>query len=189
MAMPPPPAFDCVRFDDKSAADVVARYSVGLLALARRHLPDRVRPRFGPEDVVQSVYRTFFARCRDGRLAVPAGADLWNLLAVITLRKCHNRRSHAVAARRDVRREGVWPDREDDLPGRTPDPGDVAELADVVARLTAGLPDLPRRVVELTLTGEPTERISATLGCPERTVRRVRARFRDDLMAALGDDG
>lgn len=187
--MSDPMPLDRLRHGDPDAArEVVTRYTSGLMSLARAHLPDRVRPRFGPEDVIQSVYRTFFSRCRDGRLTVPAGADLWALLSVITLRKCHNCRAHADALRRDSRRERRWPLvlEAPRFAAHDPGPADLAVLADAISGITAALPFASRQIVELTLTGASTDQISTALGCPERTVRRVRARFRDDLIAMLG---
>lgn len=47
--------------------ELVDRYTRRLLELARRQLPERVRRRVDPEDVVQSVYRSFFRRLNDGQ--------------------------------------------------------------------------------------------------------------------------
>ncbi len=47
--------------------NVVERYTERLLGLAARRLPSRVRRRVDPEDVVQSAYRSFFQRLREGR--------------------------------------------------------------------------------------------------------------------------
>jgi DNA-directed RNA polymerase specialized sigma24 family protein len=164
--------------DEAAAVELVARYSTGLLSLARSQMPRRYWPRFCPEDVVQSVYRTFFSRCRDKRLDVPCGADLWGLLAVITLRKCHNRREHARAARRDVRREAGSGDR---LVSREADPADLARLADLIDAILATFPESVRPILEATLRGETAEAISLAASCPVRTVRRVRQRFRERL--------
>ncbi len=55
---------------------VVDRYTQGLLEVARRQLPDRVRRRVDPEDVVQSVYRSFFRRLDAGKFAFEESHDV-----------------------------------------------------------------------------------------------------------------
>src|SRR5262249_17325193 len=50
-------------------AQLVARYSERLLVLARRQLPTCIRSRVDPEDVVQSVYRSFFQRLHQRQFA------------------------------------------------------------------------------------------------------------------------
>lgn len=71
-------------------AEVVERYTLRLLELARRQLPERVRRRVDPEDVVQSVYRSFFRRLNDGQFNFDDSHDIWRLLAAITFRKSKN---------------------------------------------------------------------------------------------------
>ena len=54
--------------NDQQAADLlVRRYAGRLIALARSKLPGRTKRRLDPEDIMQSVCRTFFVRVRDGR--------------------------------------------------------------------------------------------------------------------------
>ena len=46
---------------DRDAATLIyVRYAERLLGVARRNTPADLRTRFDPEDVVQSVFRTFF---------------------------------------------------------------------------------------------------------------------------------
>src|SRR4051794_6881107 len=91
--------------DPGAAAEVFRRYARRLLGLASSRLGELLRRKAGPEDVVQSVFRSFFLRMRQGRFDLDGWDDLWSLLVVITVRKCVNRREFFQAACRDVRRE------------------------------------------------------------------------------------
>ena len=58
-----------------------------------------------PEDVVLSVYRSFFTRHRDGRCEVTTWDELWSMLTIITARKCINRAEYHLAKRRTAAAE------------------------------------------------------------------------------------
>ena len=60
--------------------------------------------RVDPEDIVQSVFRTFFRRATLGQYTVPEGEELWKLLLVIALNKVRATGSYHRAAKRDLRR-------------------------------------------------------------------------------------
>src|SRR6185437_8616333 len=59
--------------------------------------------RVDPEDIVQSVFRTFFRRAAQGQYDVPEGEEIWKLLLVIALHKIRDLGDYHRAARRDVR--------------------------------------------------------------------------------------
>ena len=62
-------------------------YVERLLLLARWHISDRLRTRIDPDDVVQSVFRTFFFRVKNDNFTFDEADDLFKLLARITLHK------------------------------------------------------------------------------------------------------
>jgi len=94
-----------------------------------------------PEEVVQSVYRSFFARYQAGQFTVANWDSLWGLLAVITLRKCANQGEHWQAARRNIGQE-VQPTPKSQstirgrVPGREPPPDEAAILAERLNELS-----------------------------------------------------
>src|SRR5262249_52863344 len=89
--------------DDAAAGAVFRRFAERLIGVGHRRVARRSRHKVDPEDMVQSVFRSFFFRA--DRLQ-PAGWDsLWGLLTLITVRKCIKRIEHEQARRRDVRRE------------------------------------------------------------------------------------
>src|SRR5262245_13855050 len=84
--------------DQQAAAKLFERYSDRLIELARSRLPAALARRIDAEDVVQSVYRSFFTAADDGHYALPQGGDLWRLLVTITLHKVYYQVKHNQAA-------------------------------------------------------------------------------------------
>jgi RNA polymerase sigma-70 factor, ECF subfamily len=178
---------DDLRLGEQTAAQVVfSRYAAQLIALARRRLDDRLRQRVDPEDVVQSVYKSFFIRHREGQLDVVNWQSLWGLLTLITLRKCADRADYFHADRRNVNREAVADDSDQQQPwqvavGREPSPEEAALLAETVESLLRDLDEHDRPIIEMSLQGYSTQEISTQLGRAERSVRRLRERVRLQL--------
>ena len=55
--------------DGQAAAEIVVeRFAGRLAALAARKMSQRLQQRVGPEDIVQSVFATFFRHHQDGHL-------------------------------------------------------------------------------------------------------------------------
>ena len=174
---------------DTPAPAVFDRFTARLLALARQQLGAWLRARVDPEDIVQSVYKSFLFRYGAEKLA-REGEELWALLARITLRKCADRARHHQAGRRAASRE-VAPSAEDGGPeaaGREPTPEEAAVLAEIVQGLLRGLGADERPIIELSLQGYSTQEISEQVGRAERSVRRLRERVRDQLEQARADD-
>jgi RNA polymerase sigma-70 factor (ECF subfamily) len=177
---------DRLRRGDQTAAwEVFDRYARRLAGLARTRLSSRFAAKLDPEDVVQSVFRSFFHRHADGQFELSNWESLWALLTVITLRKCGHKTEHFLAACRDVRRETVPLSEECATSwqgiARDPTPVEAAVLTETIATLLGELAERDRGIVELSLQGEPAEAISAKLGCSERTAARVLGRVRRRL--------
>ena len=140
-----------------------------------------------PEDVVQSVFRSFFTRHQEGRFLLENWSGLWNLLAVLTVSKCGQRVDHFLAARRDVRRE-LHRGRSRDSSGPlgiavapTPSPLEAVLLAETLATVLHDLGPAQRRIVQLRLEGYTIEDISNQVRCTERTVYRLLEKVRASL--------
>ena len=65
-------------------------------------LSDRMRRRVEPEDVAQSVYRSFFRKAEDDRYVLEKSGDLWKLLAAITVSKVRGQVEFHTAKKRGV---------------------------------------------------------------------------------------
>src|SRR5262245_6951733 len=87
--------------DENAARQIVDQYIDRLLVLARGHLHQRLRSRIDPEDIVQSVFRTFFTRLKDGQFVFAEQDDLLKLLVRITLNKTLRQIAYHKAAKRN----------------------------------------------------------------------------------------
>lgn len=180
--------------DTRAASEVFARFAHRLVGLTRDRLALIVRPKEDPEDVVQSVFRSFFTRQAEGQFSFSDWNDLWNLLAMITLRKCGHRVEHYRAACRDVQREAAPPRLDSDsvsswqFIARDPSPSEAAMLIETIQGLMEALSDRDRAILELSLQGEKVVHISERVGCTERTVERVLARIRQELERMTAGD-
>src|SRR5689334_7891576 len=80
--------------DDTAAQELFGRFTHQLIALALRHIDAKLRHKVDPEDVVQSVYKSFFVRYGAGNLEIGNWNSLWGLLALIAVRKCAERAAY-----------------------------------------------------------------------------------------------
>lgn len=180
--------------NDQAAAAVFERFARRLIALAGKQLDEASRRKEDPEDVVQSVFRSFFRRYQESQFDVTGWDSLWAILTVITVRKCVNRNEYFHAERRDIRREvnpGA-PDQSRD-PFQALDAEPTAEqaavLTETVEHLLDGLEERDRHIVTLHLQGYTIPEISTRAGRSERTVSRVLERTRGRLLRLRADEG
>ncbi len=171
--------------DDAAAHELFGRFTHQLIALALRHIDAGLRHKVDPEDVVQSAYKSFFARYGAGNLDVVNWNSLWGLLTLITVRKCAERAAYHHAECRNAARE-VSPRGDEAEPwleplGREPTPLEAAVLSETVEQLLASLDEEDRSILELSLQGYTTREISERLGRAERTVRLLREGIRHRL--------
>jgi RNA polymerase sigma-70 factor (ECF subfamily) len=163
------------------------RFTRRLIGLARAHLDVRLQHKIEPEDVVQSVYRSFFVRYGQGLPADQEIEGLWPLLTLITVRKCADRVRYFQAERRNMARETATGGNDDrpapwqEAVGREPTPEHVAVLAETLENLLGGLDADDRPIIEMSLQGYSTQEVSEKLGRAERSVRRLRERVRKQL--------
>src|SRR5437016_3003501 len=87
--------------DPDAATAIFGRFARRLIALARVHLSSQLRQKVDPEDVLQSVFRSFFRRQAAGEFELQNWDGMWALLSVITLRKCGHQADHYLALCRD----------------------------------------------------------------------------------------
>jgi RNA polymerase sigma-70 factor (ECF subfamily) len=174
------------RGDEAAAAQVCSRYAGQMLELARRQLSDRLRRKIDPEDVIQSVFRSFFVRQREGCFDIENWENLWGILAVITMRKCGRQIAHYQAERRDLRREvglqkPVQPGDEPHFFAHDPSPSEALVLIELVEGLMQNLTPPDREILTLYLQGQTTAEISEHVGRTMRTVRRTLERVKKRL--------
>jgi RNA polymerase sigma-70 factor (ECF subfamily) len=150
----------------EATAEMVRRFARRLAALARRRLRTAVRPRVDPEDIVQSVFCSFFRRHALASFDLDGWDALWRLLACITIRKCARKAGRAL---RELADEAAVAARLN----RRPTPEEITCLADTVEHLTRGLSEHERQMLWLRLEGWSSREIAGRLGCTERKVQRL----------------
>lgn len=176
--------------DDAAAEALFSRYFARLTSLARSRLSARLARRTDPEDIVLSVYRSFFLDARAGRFTLSRGGDLWRLLASITKHKLLRQARYYRADRRSVDAEMSLDQAGDGLlliPDREPTPDDAAALADELEHAFSRLDPLGQRVLELRLQGANLSEIAADTGRSERTIRRALGRIRERVCEQRAD--
>ncbi len=168
-----------------AATELYVRYASRLLALANAHTSPSLSSRFDPEDVVQSVFRTFFRRAAAGLYDVPPGDQLWQLFLVIALNKVRALSIHHRAQKRDVTRTSgsaiveTYPGTADEAPRQ------VLKLVmdDIISRL----PEAEQKMIRLRIDGFDVREIAAQTDRSKRTVERVLQRFRHELSELIED--
>jgi RNA polymerase sigma-70 factor (ECF subfamily) len=168
--------------DEDAARQIVERYVDRLVALARQRLSPRLARRFDPEDVLQSVFRTFFDRARAGQFHVEGPDDLCKLLTRITIHKTFRQVAFHRAAKRTPEREAVQ-DADNgpdilELLDREPSPAEANLFVDQLEGLLKEIRPDDRQILEMRLLGHTNAEIAAQLGISERTIRRLMERLR-----------
>jgi RNA polymerase sigma-70 factor (ECF subfamily) len=160
------------------------RYAEHLQSLAAARIAPDLACRIDPEDIVQSVFRTFFRRAALGQFEVPDGEDLWKLFLVLALNKLRNAGTYHRAARRDVRRSATAdPEGTEGHNGR--DENALLVLRLVIEEVLGHLPESARLVVELRIEGHEVAEIAQRSGRSKRSVERILRDFRERLQASL----
>jgi RNA polymerase sigma-70 factor (ECF subfamily) len=174
-----------VQDGSQAAADTLYhRYARRLLALARAESGRDLAARVDAEDIVQSVFGSFFRGVRQGYYEAPSGEDLWGLFLVIALNKVRAKGAYHRAAKRDVRKTrgdvaaaGFEPPGDDETAHRL--------LTMVVDEELAELPEGHRDVVRLRIEGFEVAEVAAKTGKSKRTVERILQEFRTKMAGLL----
>jgi RNA polymerase sigma factor (sigma-70 family) len=178
-----------LKYCDQAAAQRLwERYCGQLLSLARKKLKGRPCRVADEEDVVQSVFKSFFLGIGRGRF--PRLSDrnsLWPLLVLITVRKAldlqeHNRRQKRGGGIVRGNAASAGPSRcagLELLVSAEPTPAFAAQVAEECQRLLGLLRDPQlRRVAELKMEGRTNQEVAEVIGRSVPTVERKLARIR-----------
>ncbi len=180
--------------DEEAARIIVGRFTQRLLALARSRMGPRLRSKVDPEDLVQSVFKSFFAPREEGKFRLTDWNSLWGLLSTITLRKCYNRDRLHRAASRDVRREVPL------LPSQgageafqqraLPSPAEEEALAkELFERLLGELEERNQTILLLWMQGHECKTIAEQMGRSPRLVQLVMQRIEHRLRQWIEEEG
>ncbi len=172
--------------EQEAAAELFVRYSQRLQKLAERQCSIQLARRNGTDDIIQSVFRTFFRRVAKGQYDVADGEDLWRLLLVLALNKIRNAASFHHAQKRDVRRtREVAPDQAARLDGD--DEEALLLLRMTIDEVLAQQSESNRDIIRLRIDGHSIQEISQRTGRAQRTIERVLQSFRKALLAEIGE--
>lgn len=176
------------RGEDDAATALYLRYAHRLLALTRKQASSELQRQTEPEDIVQSVFLSFFRKAASGMYDVPEGEELWNLLLVITLNKIRAKGNFYRAARRDVRRN-AGPDVPENDAALTADSDQaLLELEEVIRELLGQLPAIYAEIVSLRIAGHDIDAIAHETRRSRRTVERALQEFRNQLSGFLNQE-
>ncbi len=172
----------CRAGDQEAARQIFERYASRLVALARRQISQRMASRVDPEDVVQSVFRSFFGRVKAGKFRFEEQNDLGKLLVGITVHKTLRKIQFHKAGKRDRRLEvfqgeGSLEGIEGLLDGE-PTPEAVVAFLDQLEHFLSQLRPQERQILEMRLEGYSNGEIAKKLGIYDRKIRRVIERIR-----------
>src|SRR5262245_32614086 len=181
------------RGDKAAATGLWGSYFRRLMSLARARLRDAPRLMADEEDVALSAFDSFCRRAQAGQFrSLHDRDDLWQILALITVRKAIDLRNYEgrksrgqgrVRSLNELTREGI-----EMIGGEEPKPELAAQFAEEFRRLIDQLEDHNlRRVATLKLEGYTNDEIAARLGCVTSTVERKLARIRGQWARELDD--
>lgn len=172
--------------DFDAATQLYIRYAYRLRLLAQSQCSPALARHVGLDDIVQSVFGSFFRRAAEGVYEVPDGNELWNLLLVITLNKIRAKAIFHQARKRDVRRttEGIDLDdwfssaqRSDNIP--------YALLRMVIDEALQDFEPDDRQAICLRIDGYQVDQIAEKTGRSKRTIERILQEFRKKLGSVL----
>jgi len=176
------------RGEESAATALYLRYARRLLALAEARTSSDLAAKEEADDIVQSVFKSFFRKASAGLYDVPAGEELWNLLLVITINKIRARGNYHRAAKRDMRLAAG----EQPLEAVADEAGNDAALTElqlVIDEILKGLPEKSAEIVEMRIAGHEVNDIVARVKRSKRTVERVLQDFRERLRAKIDGAG
>ena len=169
---------------DSMAQQVFDRYADRLIALARRRISQRLASRLDPEDVVQSVFRTFFQHAREGQFCIDDQDDLCKLLVRITVHKTLRQVAFHKAAKRDVSMEmGQGVEAQSHLEeslDREPTSDEAVAFLDHLEHFLTVFSPQERTIIEMRMQGYSNDEIVQKLGfSSDRKIRRIMERVKE----------
>ena len=183
---------DNVRQGDSQAEETVHRQFVDkLLRVASQRISNRFRAKIAPEEIVQSVFVSFFRRHANREFQFENWNELWALLLRITVRKCVDRIAEFQTLKRDVRREHVQ--QESTVPpthavaARGPTAEEIAIFEESIDHLFNRLSETQRKIVVMRLQGMSNLEISQSIHRTERTVYRMLNQIKQQFLDLNSD--
>jgi RNA polymerase sigma-70 factor (ECF subfamily) len=172
-----------------AATQLYLRYAKRLHGLSRAKCSPDLAARVDPDDIVQSVFRTFFRRVEKGEYDVPDGEELWKLFLVIGLNKIRTAGTFHRAAKRDVRSSfgsddlGLAAEMIDE-----PDTTSLSVLKMSIDEVLGKLSPSHREIIHLRIEGHDVSAIADQLGRSKRSVERILQGLRTELAGLVREE-
>jgi len=159
---------------EDAATQIYLRYAHRLRALATaQSSPDLIRC-IDAEEIVQSVFGSFFRKAKNGYYDVPEGEELWRLFLVIALNKIRAKGAHYRAAKRDIRLTAGGAMLETCPPlARGDDAAAMRDLQLLIGEALESLPPEHREIIVLRMEGYRVEEIADRIRRSKRSVERM----------------
>jgi RNA polymerase sigma-70 factor (ECF subfamily) len=158
---------------EDAATQLYLRYARRLQRLAENNVAPDLATRVDPDDIVQSVFRTFFRRANRGEYDVPDGEELWKLLLVMGLNKIRSVGAFHRAARRDIRNSASPDELQFAANSRAGDETSLQILKMAIDEVLGELGASHRLVLEMRVEGHEVAAIAERLGRSKRSVERI----------------
>ena len=174
---------------EDAATQLYLRYARRLHALAlAKSSPDLAR-QVDAEELVQSIFGSFFRGATSGYYDVPAGEELWNLFLVIALNKIRAKGNYHRAAKRDMRRTvSTGTERGTVEVPESEDSAALSFLELTVKDAVDRLPPQQQAMVTLRIEGHEVAEIAKQTGRSKRTVERLLQDARTKLAHLLEEE-
>ncbi len=175
--------------DEDAATEIFDRYVRRLTGLARSHMSEKLQRRLDADDVIQSVFRSFFDK--SDRYVHRRAGDLWRLLASITVNKVRTQAQFHQAGKRamDADQSIFVGNTETAVPlqlvAHEPSPAEIVIAVEEMELVMGALEPYQRTIFEERLQGTSIEEIAEKTQRSERTVRRCLQYVRADLEKRL----
>lgn len=161
----------CRRRDPAATDELVRRYLPHVRAAVRRRLAAHMRLRFDSHDFAQDVWLSFFRVALDRQDLRDEGALVAYLSQMARLKVAEEYR-HQTTQKVGLSREAPVAEATG-LTARQPTPSENATADEEWERLTAGLPDRERRMLQMLRDGHTHADTAATFQMSEKTVQRL----------------
>lgn len=174
--------------EQDAATRLYLRYARRLHGLATAQTGQDLKSRIDPEDIVQSVFRTFFRRAQEGHYEVPDGEEIWKLFLVIGLHKIRDAAVFHRAAKRDAGRTTALVGA-----GESADPPAADQMAETTLRMVIDeillkLSDSQKEIVTMRMEGAQVDEITQATKRSHRTVERTLQKFRELLQQQIQEE-
>ncbi|XZE56098.1 RNA polymerase sigma factor [Planctomycetaceae bacterium SH139] len=158
--------------DSNAVKKLFDDYSRRLVRLASNNIHPALLKRFDGDDVVQSVFRTFFRRQQEGKFQIEHSQQLWQLLVTLTLCKTRTQARRHTAERRDVAVAHAMSD-PDQIFDRRPSHEDALALWEEIDLVLEGLPNRTAEIISMRLEGRNRSEIAKEVDLSRQSIHRI----------------